>query len=392
VHSDLTQRTLSANSTAPTIHPENRTDLKTAADRVLGSFLITRLSIFLIGYLSSLVILKEQWYFTDHVNRFLDLFFCWDSRWYLSIVTHGYQFNPGKESNVAFFPLYPLLVKALSPIINAKLAGYIISNVALFFGTTYFYRLILLDHDDEEIASKAVFYVLVSPASLFFSIFYTEGLFLFLVVTSFYYARRRAWLIASLLGLCASLTKALGVLLVIPLLIEYFDISSGHLKLQISKIKLDILYLLLVPMGLFLYMAYLYLAFGDAFAYSHASSVWHRKFVPLTVTLRNVAHYALFYRYIFMGSVIIGAALLCLIIYQRTRISYVAYCGTFMFMYLSSNLLDSIPRYISVLFPLYIGLALLAQRNVIWHNTIIVFSMIFLTLFTILFVNGYWLI
>jgi Gpi18-like mannosyltransferase len=383
--------TTSPENGAPGIQPLHRVSLKTAAARVLGAFLITRFFIFCIGYLSSLVIVKEKWFHAPTKNL-VELFFTWDSGWYISIVEHGYQFHPGKVSNVVFFPLYPLLVKLLSLAVNAKLAGFIISNAALFLAVAYLYRLIMLDYEEPEIASKAVFYLLVAPASFFFSIFYTEALFLFLAVSSFYYAREKAWLIASLLGFLAALTKSLGVFLVIPLLFEYFDVTHGHLRIEISKVKKDFLYLLLVPAGLFTYMAYLYFTFGNPFVFSHASDAWHRKFVLLTTTLQTVKHHQPFYKYIFMGSILIALALLVFIIYRKLRISYLVYCGLFMFFYLSSNLLDSLPRYLSVLFPLYIGLALLSRKNDNWSCLITVFSIMFLTLFTILFTNGYWMV
>jgi Gpi18-like mannosyltransferase len=386
----LSSQALPANGAASVASTVDRVDFKTAAARVLGAFLITRFFIFLIGYLSSLVILKDKW-FPKSTSSLVDLFFTWDSGWYISIVEHGYQFHPGKESNVVFFPLYPLMVKLLALIFSVRLAGFIISNVALFLAVTYFYRLILLDYEDTETADKAVWYLLVSPVSFFFSIFYTEGLFLFLVIASFYHARKKAWLIASLLGLLASLTRSLGVFLIIPLLTEYFDVAYDDLAIHLQKIRKDILYLFCIPMGLFSYMGYLYFAFGDAFAFSHASSVWHRRFVLLTTTFRNIQHYPHFYKFIFFGSIIIGILLLGFVIYQRIRISYIVYYTLFMFLYLSSNLLDSIPRYISVLFPLYIGLALLAHKNAHWNQFITIFSIMFLTLFTILFTNGYWM-
>ena len=93
-----------------------------------------------------------------------------------------------------------------------------------------------------------------------------------------------------------------------------------------------------------------------------------------------------------MGSILIALALLVFIIYRKLRISYLLYCGLFMFLYLSSNLLDSMPRYISVLFPLYVELALLSRNNQNWDCLITVFSIMFLTLFTILFTNGYWMV
>ena len=40
----------------------------------------------------------------------------WDSGWYTAVARYGYYLNPGQNSTVAFFPLYPLLIKGLSEI------------------------------------------------------------------------------------------------------------------------------------------------------------------------------------------------------------------------------------------------------------------------------------
>ena len=42
---------------------------------------------------------------------FVNMWARWDSGWYLDIAEHGYSFVPGKQSNVAFFPLYPDLIR-----------------------------------------------------------------------------------------------------------------------------------------------------------------------------------------------------------------------------------------------------------------------------------------
>src|SRR3989338_177663 len=74
---------------------------------ILGIFVISRVLILFIGYLSNLVIIKGEHF--NSPRSLLDLFFSWDSGWYLDIVKNGYFYIPGKESSVAFFPLYPIL-------------------------------------------------------------------------------------------------------------------------------------------------------------------------------------------------------------------------------------------------------------------------------------------
>jgi Gpi18-like mannosyltransferase len=310
----------------------------------------------------------------------------------MSIVKQGYFYIPGKESSAGFFPLYPLLVKILSLIFGHPiLIGFFISNIALLFAVIYLYKMVMLDFEDSDVASKTVFYILISPASFYFSIFYTEGLFLFLTISSFYYARKKRWLIASLLGFFLSLTRSVGVYIIIPLLMEYLDIDFDSFRIDFKKIKKDIFYLSLIPMGLLIFMLYLLIKFNDAFAYYHAQAAgWQRGFTSIMTTSKSIKLYYDFYKIIFMGLPVFVLILILFLIYFRVRSSYIVYTLLLLFIYLSTGRLESIPRYISVLFPMYMGMSLLANKSKFLDYSFSLFSTMLLTLFTSLFVNGYW--
>jgi hypothetical protein len=355
---------------------------------VFGFFTSSRLLILLVGWLSNLVILKSEWY--GNPQSIVDLFFRWDSGWYLSIVQNGYSYSPGKASNVAFFPLYPLLVKFFSfGIADIRITGIVLSNVALVLATIYLFRLIQLDYANTKIPLNSVFFALIFPASFFFSIFYAEGLFLFLTVACFYYARRKRWLLSSMFGFLAALTRALGVFIFLPVLFEYlFPISIRDFRL--GMIKKDVLCLLLIPAGLLTYMAYLYVEFKEPLAFLKAEAAWSRGFSSGLLTLQNALNYDPFYRFVFLGFVALSLLLLVFLIVSKVRTSYILYAAIELFFLLSSTLLESFPRYISVLFPMYLGFALMA-RNRFWEQSIKMFSVAFLALFVVMFVNGYWL-
>jgi len=356
--------------------------------KILGIFVISRLLILFVGYLSSLAVAKGKWF--SQSSSLLDLFYRWDSGWYMSIVERGYFCIPGKESSIGFFPLYPLLVKILSFVfVNAKLTGFIISNVALFLAAIYLYKLVRMDFN-RNVAFKSVFYMLIFPTSFFFSIFYTEGLFLFLAIACFYYARKKQWLVASALGFFLSLTRSVGFLIIIPLIFEYLDIDFKNFKIDRKKIKKDVFYLLLIPAGLFSFMFYNYIKFRDALAFSHVQAAWSRKLSFISSTLMNTGSYTLFYKIIFYGFVIFALILIVYLVYSKIRISYIIYSLLFLLFYLSTVLLESMPRYISVLFPIYLGMSLLSKRDKFFEYLFTLFSIALLTLFTILFVNGYW--
>jgi Gpi18-like mannosyltransferase len=354
---------------------------------VLNSFFSSRLMILLAGVLSSLIIKKAA----VRLHSALDLFYRWDSGWYRQIALRGYYFEPGKESSVNFFPLYPLLVRIFSlGLFDEKIVGFIISNVALLLAAFYLYKLVKIDHGDTNLPSRTVFYFLICPVSFFFSIFYTEGLFLFVSIAAVYYARQKNWPAASVFGFFAATTRNMGVFVIIPLLLEYFEVSFHSFKIDTKKIRRSLLWLALVPAGLGIYMVYLQVRFGDAIAFLHASKGWHRRLVSIFKTLSDLRHYSLFYRIIFCGAILAALVLIALSIKYRIRISYISYSVVFLLVYLSSNNLESIPRFISVIFPLYLGIALFENKHSRMSYILTLISTMLLTLFTILFTNGYW--
>ena len=166
---------------------------------------------------------------------------------------------------------------------------------------------------------NSLFYMLVFPASFFSSLVYSEGLFLFLSISSFYYARKRQWAAASALGLLASLTRNFGVIMFIPLLMEYLNVNFGSLIPDLRKIKPDIGYLALVPLGLFGFMAYLQLAFGDALLFIHARSDWAVAFSSVFTP------YLVFYRPVFYATIALALAMIAYLLHRRMRLSYIVY-------------------------------------------------------------------
>jgi hypothetical protein len=355
---------------------------------IVGMFFITRLAIFTIGFFSALVIIKNSWF--GGTNSLIDLFFRWDSNWYLSIVNDGFLYIPDKMSNVNFFPLYPLLVKIFSlGVFEPKVIGFVISNISLLVAIIYLYKLVRTDFK-EKVSLRAVFYMLICPVSFFFSIFYTEGLFLGLAIPCFYYARKGKWFAASCLGFFVSLTKIVGILIFIPLLVEYL-MQKNQGRFKIKNIKKDFFCLLLVPLGLLLHMLYLQLKFGDFLAFYHMQkNGWNTYLTSPLTTLRGIGYFNEFYQILYLGAIIVALILIAYGIFAKIPLSYSIYSLILMFAYLSKNNIDSIARYIGVLFPIYISLAIIGTKSKIWDIFLTIFSIMLLALYVIIFVNGYW--
>jgi Gpi18-like mannosyltransferase len=132
---------------------------------------------------------------------------------YIHIAQFGYDVPP----IVVFYPLYPLLIRWLTPLFRDPLVTALaVSFVATFFLFWGLLLLVRLDFGD-RVAIRAVIFYAVWPASFIFFCGYAESLVMALTVWSIYFARTGRWWLAGLLGGLAPLAKAVGML-VIPAL------------------------------------------------------------------------------------------------------------------------------------------------------------------------------
>lgn len=237
--------------------------------------------------LSSLVISALVIYGGDNfIYNFKHAFVNWDAIWYLKIAAEGYDV-PRK---CVFFPLMPLLIKITSFVIrDYAWAGIVISNILCFFGSLFFYNLVKDGHG-QKTAVIALIFFLAAPTALFYSNLYAESLFFMLSVMVFYFARKKQWLSAAIAAGLASATRNYGILLVIPLLWEYFaEERTG----KSSIIKATGL-ILVSAFGLLAYSAFLYISYKDPLFFINAQSIWHGRdklVLPFTALFTRLADF-----------------------------------------------------------------------------------------------------
>ena len=181
----------------------------------------------------------------------------WDSEYYLAIAVGGYDdprtphltptgisvnvvdhtvsqsgtsFDKSISLSYAFFPFYPLMIRifafplsllGMNPIATATLAGVIVSALGTLLGMLALFDL-TKDSLGENGALRAAFYLIIFPTGFFLLQVYTEGLFVGLAFSCLAMLKRKHLLAAALLGVCATLTRAVGVTLVIPMLVTWF--------------------------------------------------------------------------------------------------------------------------------------------------------------------------
>jgi mannosyltransferase PIG-V len=206
----------------------------------------------------------------------------WDAVWYLQISQDGYAGGeplPSDERAV-FFPLYPLAIRAVAGFTGSAgaslIAAYVVSLAAFLAALYLFYRLVELELGS-EIARVAVLLLALSPWTMFFGAPYSESLFLLLTVGAFYAARTGRWAWAGVLGAAAAATRNTGIVLLLPLVLLYLYPPDGHRLPGVRRgfarlrptvrIRADAALLVLVPVGLALVCVHMANVYGDPFVW-----------------------------------------------------------------------------------------------------------------------------
>jgi hypothetical protein len=265
--------------------------------------------------------------------------------------------------------------------------GWIISNTVALLAFYLLYRLILLDHTP-DVGRRAIWLLAFFPTSFFFSVVYTESLFLALTIAAFYAARKHRWLAAGLLGGLSAVTRVIGVFLILPLAWEWYQQKPRRWSSAIS--------LLLIPLGLVAYMFFLGRNFGDPLAFSTAQSAWGRPAsLPAIVDSFKglVADPAPFLRgqgvTTFEVAFLLLAIFLLVVVFRKQRLSYAIFAGYAVTFTLASFRTTSIPRYIVVAFPLFIAMGQILYRPVVFRLALIAIAILQIIL-VVRWTLGYW--
>jgi hypothetical protein len=351
-------------------------------------FVCTRLSLFLLAYVAQVLITRQVMTGSFVGEPYLHFWARWDAFWYLGIAEHGYWPTGGGPENLAFFPLFPIMIRAVGNLLGDNgLAGLLIANVCFALALVALYRLVE-DRFDRQAARWTIVLLSVSPFAYFFSAVYTESLFLLLTVASFLAAERRRWWLAGGLGMLCALTRLVGAAMGPALLLMYLQARPERWW----KVDRHIFAAGLAPLGTVVYMAYQYLAFGDPLLFYGVSiAEWERYQLPAR-GLGPLNPFAMlqgdYYLVLVMN---LAAAVLTLVavapVARRMGLGYAAFVLIGTVIPLSAGL-QSLGRYVTVLFPTFVMLGLYV-RNPLARNLLAVAFSLLLGLCTLLFLNWY---
>ncbi|MEM7555500.1 MAG: hypothetical protein AAF378_15655 [Cyanobacteria bacterium P01_A01_bin.84] len=195
-----------------------------------------------------------------------DVFYGWDSIWYDRIISVGYEYvNDGKQYSVAFFPLFPLVVKTVMSLgLSFRVAGTLVNNFA-FLGALVVLYFWVEEKQGSQTAKWATAFFAWCPLSLYGTVIYTEGLFLLLSTLALRTFGKRQHLWAGLWGALSTATRSPGLALIPAFLFIAFKERRG-IKAYFCALS--------VSFGILLFSLYCQFKFGDAIAFIHVQRGW----------------------------------------------------------------------------------------------------------------------
>jgi Gpi18-like mannosyltransferase len=198
------------------------------------------------------------------------VFFGWDSNFYLKIATSGYEYidgNAGADS--AFFPLFPFLIYLGIKIgIQPEITGFIINNISFLLALFILYDWLKEEKKIQE--AKWVILVLAwCPLSLFTTVIYTEGLFLFFSIGALIAFQKQQYIALSIFGFLATATRITGLALIPAFLIICWQ-KKLPLIAYISSLS--------TSLGVIFYSIFCWLKFDNPLAFIEVQhTIWKRK-------------------------------------------------------------------------------------------------------------------
>jgi hypothetical protein len=284
-------------------------------------------------------------------SRWPFLYIGWDSGWYLGNVYYGYN----SLQRYAFFPGYPISIYLFNLVIRDLFASLVLSSIIFGVAWIPFFQAIAEHYMTREAASRTTLLTAFFPyVFLFTTVAYSESLFLFATVASWYFYLNREKFKTSLLAAVATITRMVGIIIVLPM---FLDMLS-------QRERKRLLYFLVPTMALFSWLAYCFINTGDWLASITAQDkYWNMYTFP-----RWLIYFVSTRRMIDAPSEIAGVILIiltCILIYCGRgvdwRLTIYSVASFLVILYFAA--MWSITRYLSFIFPIWIFLGTRALQH-----------------------------
>ena len=376
--------------------------------RALLLALITRGALFLISWTSLRMFPRFDLYPAQLPDTFLpehpflDGWARWDAAHYVAVARLGYgdPNSPSVDGGLGFFPLYPLLMRALVAVSGVDAtagayaaAGIAVSNacfvlaVALLAGTAN-------ELAGERVALETTLLFAVAPFGYFFNAAYSESLFLLISLLALWLGRRGQWWAAGLVAGLGSATRLIGLAIGPALL--YLAYRRGANPRDLLAIAL------LSPSGLAAYFLYSWIEHDDVFAYFTAQSEWGgwtehvRFYAELFITRPREALGGDPRHLVILLNVALLVVFLALLPMVWRRLDPGSALFTTLLVVVQGAVTwVSLGRYLMPAFGVFIagGILVTHPRLAGWpRDAVVVSSAVLLSLLTVLYAHGFWVI
>jgi hypothetical protein len=305
----------------------------------------------------------------DPQFAFVGLWQRWDALWYEHIAISGYRYG---NFDIMFFPLYPGLMHALGALLGGAyaLAGLIVSSLAFVMALVLLYHLVERDFDTAT-ASRAVLYVALAPFAFFYLAPLTEAPFLALSLAAFLAARTGRFGIASVAATLATLCRLQGIILLLPIALEMWrDLRDRH-RSGLALFRPVYLASLLPPLALACFYVYGTVTIGVPGGFVEAGVAhWGHRVVGIWTALSDSLRVVQLGRRpeeVFNLASVVLMLIALPFMFARLPLSYSVFAAGMLvpvaFQEAAATPLLSAARYLTVVFPLFVLLALWGRRD-----------------------------
>jgi hypothetical protein len=271
-------------------------------------------------------------------------------------------------------------------------AAFVLSGIASVAAAVLLAYLVRADGGDDDQATRASWFLLIFPTAYFLHIPYTESFFLTLLLGSFLAARTGHWAVAGVVGALAAVSRINGILLIPALLVEAW--------LQYRKTRRfdpSVLWIGVIGVGLLTYLAINQHYFGDPLHFQAVQSEhWFKHLQDPVTSIRGMIESAAGrttndrQMFVTQELLFLGVGLVATVLaFRFSRPSYAVWALLNLLLFASTSWIQSTPRYVITLFPIFLLLAQATRRPwVAMFATAWSFGMF--VWFTTLFATGRW--
>lgn len=346
--------------------------------------------------------------FVYNTPYFVRLLTNFDGIFYIRIAMQGYS-----DTEQAYFPLYPLLIKGINVFIqNPIYTGALISNAAFIVGLFVFKKYVKRVLGNPKTAVWPLIFLLAYPTSYYFGVLYNESVFFLLLVCSLYFTKQKNYALAFIAAYLAGLTKVIGMFLCVPLGImligEIISQRSYSLKKIMARHGKHALICAAPIIGMATYSLYLWYSTGDPLYFFHAQEDFGANrsshlITPLQVVYRYIKIFVTadksFQYYVAISEFVFYLFTITLLVYDFVkqlrlrkknidRIALNAFSFANVLVPSLTGTLTAVPRYTLMSLSLFFVLSEIENKH-IRYAILALFALAHIVMFS-LFIQGYY--